>query len=67
MNFNWKFFVGMSLPFIEAAGRDYIGKDADDAGKDDMIGQTLLYVAALLRALIADKPVMPKPPAIVVG
>lgn len=65
--FNWKFFVNMALPFIESAGRDYVGKDENDTGKDDMIGQTLIYVAALLRAIIADKPTMPKPPAIIAG
>lgn len=62
MNFNWKFFVNMALPFIESAGRDYIGKDSNDVGKDDMIGQSLVYVANLLRAIINDKPELPKVP-----
>lgn len=61
MNFNWKFFVNMAIPFIDAAGNDYINKDADDAGKDDMIGQSLVYVAKLLKAIVTDKP-LPKAP-----
>jgi hypothetical protein len=62
MNFNWKFFVNLALPFVEAAGNDYVNKDTNDAGRDDMIGQSLIYVAKLLREIIADKPTLPTVP-----
>ena len=60
---NWKFFVRMAIPMIENAGEMYCDKDDDTAGRDDMIGQSLLYVAKLLTAIMADKE-LPKAPAI---
>ena len=62
MKFDWRFFANMAIPFIEKAGRDYIGKDVDDVGKDDIIGQSLVYIAKLLSAIINDVPTLPKAP-----
>lgn len=62
--FNWKFFVNLAIPFIEAAGRDYVGKDLNDVGRDDIIGQSLLYAAKLLRAVVDDTVTLPKIPSI---
>lgn len=59
---NWKFFVKMAIPMIENAGEMYIGKDDNDTGRDDLIGQSLVYVAKLLNAIINDKE-LPKAPA----
>jgi hypothetical protein len=63
MKFNWKFFVNLAIPFIEAAGRDYCAKDENNVGKDDIIGQSLIYVAVLLSAIVNDAPI-PKAPEV---
>lgn len=47
---------------IEGAGQEYIAKDANETGKDDAIGQSLVYIAKLLRAIISDAPSLPKAP-----
>lgn len=62
---NWKFFVKMAIPVIENAGEMYIGKDENQTGKDDIIGQSLLYCARLLRAIVEDKfDALPKVPSV---
>lgn len=63
MNFNYKMFIRMAIPMIENAGETYVAKDDNVSGRDDLIGQSLLYVAKLLSAIIADKEI-PKAPAI---
>lgn len=59
----WKYFVRMAIPFLEAAGEEFIARDDNAHGKDDMIGQSLVYVAKLLRAILNDTP-LPKAPDI---
>jgi hypothetical protein len=61
--FNWKMFVRMAIPMIENAGETYIDKDENSSGKDDMIGQSLVYVSKLLTAIISDKE-LPKAPKV---
>lgn len=58
----WKTFARMALPFIKAAGEAKTSEDENDTGADDLQGQGLIYVAALLEALLKGKP-LPKQPA----
>jgi hypothetical protein len=60
--FGWQMFVKMAIPMIENAGETYIGKDENSTGRDDLIGQSLIYVAKLLNAIISDKATLPKAP-----
>ncbi len=59
---NWKTFARMAVPFIRAAGESKKNEDADNTGRDDMIGSSLVYAADLLDAILADKPTLPKVP-----
>lgn len=61
--FGWKMFVKMAIPMIENAGQSYVDQDENNSGKDDMIGQSLIYVAHLLTAIVSDKS-LPKAPSI---
>lgn len=60
--FGWKTLAKMALPMIESAGEEYINQDANTTGKDDIIGQSLVYAAKLLGAIISSKD-LPKAPA----
>jgi hypothetical protein len=60
---NWKTLVKFILPMIELAGEDYIGQDENETGKDDAIGQSLVYVAKLLKAILTGKD-LPKAPEV---
>ena len=61
--FDWKMLVRMALPMIEMAGEHFIEQDENDTGKDDMIGQSLLYAAKLLKSVLSGKE-PPKAPEI---
>lgn len=52
----------MALPFIRIAGEEYRDQDTNETGRDDLIGSTLIYVAALLEAVLTDGQ-LPKAPA----
>lgn len=58
----WKRFVRMAIPFIRIAGEEYRDQDADNVGRDDLIGSSLIYVAALLEAILVGGQ-LPKAPA----
>lgn len=59
--FNWKFILTMALPLLEAAGQAKINEDDNDTGRDDAIGEGLLYAVKLLKAIVLNKP-LPKAP-----
>lgn len=52
----------MAIPFIRIAGEEYRDQDADNVGRDDLIGSSLIYVAALLEAILVGGQ-LPKAPA----
>lgn len=51
----------MILPMLEAAGQAKIAEDENDTGKDDAIGQSMLYVVKLVKAIVLNNP-LPKAP-----
>ncbi len=59
--FGWKTLLGMVLPMLESIGQAKIAEDENSTGKDDVIGQSLVFAAKLLRAILEDKP-LPKAP-----
>lgn len=59
--FNWKLILLMALPMLEAAGQAKVDEDANDTGKDDAIGQSMLYAAKLVKALALGSE-LPKAP-----
>lgn len=59
--FNWKMILLMILPMLEAAGQAKIAEDENDTGKDDAIGQSMLYVVKLVKAIVLNNP-LPKAP-----
>lgn len=62
MTLNWQMFASMAVPFIRAAGIQKENEDANNTGRDDLIGMSLVYVADLLQALIDGKATLPKAP-----
>lgn len=62
MKFDWKLILIMALPMLEAAGHAKVNEDADDTGKDDAIGESMLYAAKLVKALALGTE-LPKVPA----
>lgn len=60
--FGWKMWTQMAIPALRNAGLAKKNEDANNTGKDDIIGSTLVYVADLLDALISDSE-LPKAPA----
>ncbi len=61
---SWKFFVQMAIAPIHYAAQTFRNQDANDTGKDDIIGITLDYVADVLSAVVTDRPIPPAPAAI---
>lgn len=59
--FGWKMLLNMLLPMLESIGQAKIDEDANDTGKDDIIGQSLLYAVKLLKA-VANGQAPPKAP-----
>lgn len=60
--FGWKMLLNMLLPMLEAIGQGKINEDANSTGKDDMIGESLVFACKLLKA-IAEGKELPKAPA----
>lgn len=61
--FGWKMLLQMVLPMLEAVGQAKIDEDANNTGKDDIIGQSILYAIKIFKAVLDGKDV-PKAPAI---
>lgn len=59
---NWKFFIQMAIAPIHYAAQSFKNQDANDTGKDDLIGLTLDYVADVLTAIVNNQD-LPKAPA----
>ena len=59
--FNWKLLLLMALPMLEAAGQAKKAEDENDTGKDDAIGESMLYAAKLIKALALGQ-TLPKAP-----
>ena len=60
--FGWKTLLNMLLPMLEAVGTAKINEDANSTGKDDLIGESLLFAVKLLRAIVNGTD-LPKAPA----
>mgnify|MGYP001568428524 CR=1 FL=1 len=58
---NWRIFIKMALPLLRAAGEAKKAEDANNVGKDDITGASMVYAADLLDALVSDK-LLPKAP-----
>jgi hypothetical protein len=58
---SWKFILLMALPMLEAAGQAKVDEDENSTGKDDAIGEGMLYGVKLLKAIVLNKP-LPKAP-----
>jgi hypothetical protein len=63
MKFDWKLILLMALPMLEAAGQAKVNEDENDTGKDDAIGQSMLYAAKLIKALALGSE-LPKAPKV---
>jgi len=61
--FGWKMLLQMVLPMLEAVGQAKIDEDANNTGKDDIIGQSILYAIKIFKAVLEGKDV-PKAPSI---
>lgn len=61
--FGWKMLLKMVLPMLESIGEAKIAEDENDTGKDDIIGQSILYAIKIFKAVLDGKDV-PKAPAI---
>jgi hypothetical protein len=48
----WKIIAQMAIPIIRQAGIAKEQEDANDTGKDDLEGVSLVYAADLLNALV---------------
>lgn len=59
--FGWKVLLNMLLPMLESIGQAKIAEDANSTGKDDLIGESLVFAAKLLRAIVEGKD-LPKAP-----
>jgi len=57
----WKTILTWVLPMVKAAGEAKKAEDANDTGRDDAIGVSLVYAADLLTAIINNKE-LPKAP-----
>jgi hypothetical protein len=59
--FNWKFLLSMALPYLELAGQAKINEDENTTGKDDAIGEAMIFASKLLKAIVLNQP-LPKAP-----
>lgn len=60
---NWKMLLKMVMPMLESIGQAKIDEDANNTGKDDITGQSILYAIKLLNAVLEGKDA-PKAPSI---
>lgn len=51
----YKIIILSALPSIRMAGEYYKNQDADNTGKDDLIGISLVYAADLLAWVVSPK------------
>jgi hypothetical protein len=52
-NLGWRNLVELALPILEHAGQDFIDKDTNDVGKDDLIGQAIVGATRMLKAALS--------------
>ncbi len=52
--FNWKMLLQMVLPMLEMIGTSKINEDDNDTGKDDILGQSILFGVKIFRAILAN-------------
>lgn len=62
----WKVLLKMATPLLRAAGEAKKSEDENTTGKDDAIGQSLVYIADLSDAIILNKP-LPTAPDVLRG
>lgn len=58
----WKSFARIGSGYLRSAGEEYKLQDANNTGRDDLIGVSLTYAADLLDAILGNKEI-PKAPA----
>jgi hypothetical protein len=49
--FGWKMLLNMLLPMLEAMGQAKVNEDENDTGKDDIVGQAMLFGVKIFRAI----------------
>ncbi len=64
MKFDFKMILLMALPMLEAAGQAKVDEDSNDSGKDDAVGQSMLFAVKLIKALALGKELPKAPPAL---
>lgn len=60
----WKILLNMAIPAVMGAGEAKKAEDANDTGKDDAIGETLVYIGKLANALVNGTPIPKAPDAL---
>lgn len=58
---NWKFIALMAAGMLRSAGFAKEAEDANEIGKDDVLGQGLVYAASLIEWLSTGMPDNKKP------
>lgn len=51
--FSVRFLLGLLLPMLEGLGQQFINKDANETGVDDIEGQAILFGVKIFRAYVA--------------
>jgi hypothetical protein len=52
--FGWKMLLQMVMPMLEALGMAKVNEDANDTGKDDILGQAILFGVKIFRAVLSN-------------
>jgi hypothetical protein len=52
--FGWKTLLMMVMPMLEALGWSKVNEDANDTGKDDILGQAILFGVKIFRAVLSN-------------
>jgi hypothetical protein len=52
--FGWQTILAMIMPMLEAFGYKKIAEDENDTGKDDIIGQSILFGVKIFRAVLKN-------------
>jgi len=50
---SWKWLLGILLPMLEAFGWQKVNEDENEVGKDDIIGQAILFGVKIFRMVLA--------------
>lgn len=51
---SWKILLMMVMPMLEALGWSKVNEDANDSGKDDILGQAILFGVKIFRAVLSN-------------